>query len=473
MFRRRKSGSSPSAPVRTSVPCLLWCEADDLEESGGFVDSWTDKSGRGHDLGTPIGGAPSRPAFLSEGWGPGRPAVMFDGLAQFMEANLSGPAGPAGLSIVLAIDSPVLVSGDRVVYWETPTSAHQITQRTTAVYRYSSAGGGLRDSSVFSSAPGVYAAALTGIGTDLQWYADGVPTNNTLTAAYGEEPLPGSRFIIGASSTPSAFAHQIVAAVMVFRGALSPSDIAAIQSYMALKGWDGAGRWAFSPAESAVQLPDAAVWVSGTGVTATTTVSAWASSYGGRSATLSQAGGTLQPAYSAAGGSGGRPLITFDGVDDVLEGVLTTGSPWSAAELGVAGSRVAFAAASDAWMMIHQSGGFIVGIRDQSATAAHMTTATTTANGTSDPDAVPGYYHGTAVAGDVRMRKNGATEGTAPSGSFGPYSEPLTVAIGGRVATGAYANLAVQGAVASRSILSQLQREYLRQLLMRHTSIPC
>lgn len=232
------------------------------------------------------------------------------------------------------------------------------------------------------------------------------------------------------------------------------------------------GGYTFTPAESATILPLSSVWISQQGVTESGTVSSWASYLGGRSNTLSQGTGAARPAYNATGGVGSRPLITFDGSDDVLEGSFSKGSSWTDFEGGVVGSRVAFASASDAWIMMHQGGGFIGGLRDQSASAAHFTTSTTTANGTTDPDGNVAYWHGSAITAEVVMRRNGVDEGVNLTGVYGGHADTCTVAVGGRVATGAYANIAIQAAVWGPR-LTPAQRLYLRQLLTFWTGVTC
>jgi hypothetical protein len=228
----------------------------------------------------------------------------------------------------------------------------------------------------------------------------------------------------------------------------------------------------YSPAESALILPDTSVWVSQQGVTQSGSVSSWASYLGGRSNTVSQAVGGQQPIYSASGGVGGRPLITFDGTDDVLEGAFSKGSAWTSHEGGCVGSRVAVGAVGDTWCMLHQSGGFIAGLRDQSAGAVHFTTVTTTANGTSDPDGANGFWSGSAITNEVRCRKGGVVEGETLSGTVGSVADTCTVAVGGRVATAAYANIAIQ-AWSWGPRLTDDQRSYLRALLTFWTGITC
>ena len=230
--------------------------------------------------------------------------------------------------------------------------------------------------------------------------------------------------------------------------------------------------WTFSPAESAVMLPTSAIWISQEGITLGVGVASWASYLGGLASTVSQAVGGQQPAYAAGGGVGGRPLLTFDGIDDVLEGVTSKGSNWTDHEMGVVGARVAFGAGGDTWIMMRQGGGFMVGIRDNSAAAWQYTTSTTAAIGTTDPDGNQAFWSGSAITGQVRARRNGTIEATNAAGVVGATAEPVVTAIGGRVASAAYANIAIQAAFTS-TILSDDQRTYLRALLTFYTGINC
>lgn len=234
----------------------------------------------------------------------------------------------------------------------------------------------------------------------------------------------------------------------------------------------GLARFSFSPTESAVILPKSAIWISQQGVTAGTGVSSWASYLGGLACTMVQATVGRQPAYSASGGVGGRPLITTDGVDDFIEGPINKGDAWNNIEMGVAGRRVAFGTAGDTWILHHQSGSFVAGVRDASATAHQMTTSTTSANGTSDPDGNNAMWAGSCVTNSVVAWKNGVAEGTTASGSFGPDGNPRTVCVGGRVVTAAYSNIAIQAAFTGE-LLTTEQRLYLRALLTFYTGINC
>lgn len=234
--------------------------------------------------------------------------------------------------------------------------------------------------------------------------------------------------------------------------------------------------WNFSPAESAIILPQTAVWISQQGVTVATGVSQWVSYLGGVSSALVQATGGFQPAYNAIGGVGGRPLITFDGVDDVLKGgFLKNPALFADLEMGYIGQRVAYVSVSDVWMMLEETatGAFIYGIRDQSATQWHGTTATQTIVSVgSDPDGVNAHYSWDAAPGAFNLRVGGVVNATSgqPFGSDAGTGRSL--AIGGRTAVGTYANIAGQAHYAG-ALLSAAQRTYLRAALTFYTGINC
>lgn len=234
----------------------------------------------------------------------------------------------------------------------------------------------------------------------------------------------------------------------------------------------GAGRNQYSAATSAMMLPQTAVWVSQNGVTtadAGTTANSWASSFGGISATLTSPAATNRPAYSATGGVGSRPLLTFDGVDNVLEGTVSKGSGWTSYEGGIVGNRVA-GNATDVWIMMHQSGGFVFGISDNTTTGWRVLTGTTVALGTTNPNGDNAYWSGSAITNEVVSRRNGTAQNTTASGTVGTTNEPVTCALGGRIATSEYGNIAIQAAVWGVR-LTTTQRDYLRGLLNYWTGI--
>ena len=87
----------------------------------------------------------------------------------------------------------------------------------------------------------------------------------------------------------------------------------------------GAAPSPYSPAASALQLPNTAIWISTSGLTLAdgdTTVDSWLAGWGGIRPTLTAPAATNRPAYSPTGGTGGRPLVTFDGADNCLPDAL-------------------------------------------------------------------------------------------------------------------------------------------------------
>lgn len=241
-----------------------------------------------------------------------------------------------------------------------------------------------------------------------------------------------------------------------------------------ISGLHGGGKapFTYTPAESAVLLPQTSVWISQQGVTVATGVSSWVSYLGGLACTLSQATGGLQPAYSAAGGVGGRPLITTDGVDDVMKGTTPAkGSNYSTFEMGVVGARVA-GVAGDAILTYEVAGSVYWMMRDASAAALHGTDAALyNLATTTDPDANNKFYtfNGGPSLGEVRV--NGTIE-AANTTTCTVGVDNRDVAFGARTASAAYANWAVQGLVFGVQ-LTDTQRTYLRGALTFHTGIAC
>ena len=82
----------------------------------------------------------------------------------------------------------------------------------------------------------------------------------------------------------------------------------------------GASGYSFTPAESAVIVPDTAVGIVAQGVTQAGTVTQWDAIWGGRAAlvSLGSIGAANDPTWNATGGPGGGPAVVFDGVNDAL-----------------------------------------------------------------------------------------------------------------------------------------------------------
>lgn len=87
----------------------------------------------------------------------------------------------------------------------------------------------------------------------------------------------------------------------------------------------GSVGYSFSPAESAVILPDSAVGIVAQGVTQAGTVTQWDAVWGGRASlvSLTPIAAANEPAWNAIAGPGGGPAVVFDGANDVLRDAVT------------------------------------------------------------------------------------------------------------------------------------------------------
>lgn len=231
------------------------------------------------------------------------------------------------------------------------------------------------------------------------------------------------------------------------------------------------GGYTFTPAESATILPLSAIWISQQGVTTVSgEVDVWASYLGGVACTIDAPAATNRLAYNATGGVGGRPLITSDGVDNVLEGLITKGSAWDDYEIGVVGNRVAFGTALDIVF------GFFIGatpyfyLNDQSTAAIRFTVnGGVNTTHTEDPDGLNRHWSGDSLAGTQNARITGAVVATA-STSTPSRADGNTVALGARPAGTAAANFNYQAAYIG-PVLDSTQRSYLREMLTFYTGI--
>lgn len=225
----------------------------------------------------------------------------------------------------------------------------------------------------------------------------------------------------------------------------------------------------------ATDLAGVAVWVSQSGVTqAAGTASAWASEYGSISCTMTAPVGTSEPAYNATGGAGSRPLLTFDGTDDVLYGAFTKGSDFTSVEGGFVGSRVAFGATGDQVCGYALSTAAPV-LMMQDATAATfrvVTAAAGNAVSTSDPDGVTAHWSfdhpgGTAVN---NFRRAGAVEGSGASGALTTRADGGYAFIGAHPNKSAAANITCQAFYIGPALTAG-QRANLRALLTNGTGV--
>lgn len=238
--------------------------------------------------------------------------------------------------------------------------------------------------------------------------------------------------------------------------------------------------WTFSLVESAQILPQTSIWVASIGIVQTGTVVSWSSGFGGVSTVLTSPASTNEPTYNATGGVGGRPSVTFDGVDNFLRGTMTKGSAFTDHEIGIVGERVAFGTLGDIWFGYWLPNSAAFYLNDNSASTFRFTSlgaANVTVSNTYDPDGVIGHYSGDSSTGVTNVRVNGEVVATAAA-------SPTSRADGNTVIMGASQTSVVgpYGTVAANVIihaahigpaLSNEQRTYLRALLSHYTGVSC
>lgn len=238
----------------------------------------------------------------------------------------------------------------------------------------------------------------------------------------------------------------------------------------------GSTSWTFSQAESAAMLPNTAIGVSVSGLTLAdgdTTVDSWEALYGGISTTLSAPNPTNRPAYSAAGGTGGRPIVQFDGLDNVLRVIaFTKGSAFDDYEYGVVARQTADGDTGD--RVIVYSKGLTsrfqinektIGWRVSVAGGANVEPAT-------DPSLAIIHFSGDAhTDGTINCRVGGTVVATASSTvTSRPDGETLSI---GALPGGSVAGAFEVQAWYCGPALTEDQRTYLRALLTHYTGVDC
>lgn len=229
--------------------------------------------------------------------------------------------------------------------------------------------------------------------------------------------------------------------------------------------------------DDAARLPETAIGVSTAGLTLAdgdTTVDDWAATLGGISTSPDAPASTNRPAYSATGGTGSRPLVTFDGTDNVLDDAITKGSAWADYEYGIVGSRVAFGTAGDRWLAYMSSATTLrFGLADNNAlTFRNSISGGVNLTSASDPDGVVAHYSGDAASGGtVNVRVGGAVDATTSS-TVTSRADGDQIRLGGNGDGTNAGNIAIQ-AWYMGPLLTADQRTELRALLSYHTGVSC
>ena len=231
----------------------------------------------------------------------------------------------------------------------------------------------------------------------------------------------------------------------------------------------GAAPSPYSPAASALQLPNTAIWISTSGLTLAdgdTTVDSWLAGWGGIRPTLTAPAATNRPAYTA----GAVPTLTFDGTDNVLRGAMTKGSAWADYEWGVVGSRVAFGSGADVWLGYYVPAATVFRLADQAAATARASVAGgADAVSTSDPDGVTAHWSGDATGTAISFRRAGTIEAGAV-GAVTSRADGKTVVMGAHYDGTAAANVVISAAYIGPALTAD-QRTYLRALLTALTGV--
>lgn len=225
--------------------------------------------------------------------------------------------------------------------------------------------------------------------------------------------------------------------------------------------------------DDATHLPNTAIGVSTQGITPAdgdTTVQAWAAALGGISCTLVADAATNRPAYSATGGAGSRPLVAFDGVDNVLKGAITKGAAFATYELGIVAKQLASGAAGDIAIGYYVPLTMVFSVQEQTGGKYRMTVVGgANVSTTTDPQTAMIHASGDAASGTINARINGTVEGTS-SGTVTSRADGNTLCLGGNFSNAAASQFECQAWHCGPSLTAD-QRTHLRALLTYHTGV--
>lgn len=222
--------------------------------------------------------------------------------------------------------------------------------------------------------------------------------------------------------------------------------------------------------DDAAYFPGTTIGVSTQGVgLAGSDVQTWSGTLGGVPVTLAADAPTNRPAYDGSGGVGGRPRITFDGIDDCLHGILTKGSAWDDYEWGVVKHQTA-ATAAGATTLAYTAGTVARFRLTEQSSGNYRVTVAGGAN--VEPGiastAMQHWSGDAAVGGTINARLAGNVEATTSSTVT---SRPD----GNSLSLGAVINVAPAAfhcqAWYCGPLLTATQRTHLRALLAYHTGV--
>lgn len=221
-------------------------------------------------------------------------------------------------------------------------------------------------------------------------------------------------------------------------------------------------------------LPTTAIGISTAGLTladSNTTIDQWASSLGGLSQTLTAPAAADRPAYSATGGTGSRPLATFDGSSDVLRGTLTKGSAFTTIEFGFVGG-VLTVVNNDALLAWQNTNTRLIMITGATARAFVMSTGSF--DGTVGALSSTRRHHSIDAAGSggASNYRVGGTIQNSSTTVAASIPDASTCALAALVTASSFANIDCQAWYFGARLTAD-QRTHLRALLTYHTGVSC
>jgi hypothetical protein len=244
--------STPWIPADLGPALALWFDADDpatLTLDGASVSQWRDKSGNGRHLSQ--GSAARRPT-LTPGVLNGKPAILLDGVNDFLSASGVGAAGVANVSFLIVMRYITASEADIVI----GIGTNPATSRTTRDL-FRAPGSSLQSFGTYANdAFGNIATDVGGAhhifeavqdGRNVRFWRTGEP-GSPQPIAMPSDPLPigVDAITIGGSISPSDGSgpvqptHATFAEVVVSYSAISDTDRQRLEGYLAHK-WGLAG----------------------------------------------------------------------------------------------------------------------------------------------------------------------------------------------------------------------------------------